>query len=176
MTEEILSLWPEIGLIKDSSLREKVASCWAYALEESSLSIEDLKLMPFSLNASSSGVSFIRHKRACVHISIAMARTMADRLGMNINFDYLIAGAILIDVGKLQEYCIKDGAAARSLEGMLLRHTFSGTAIAARFGLPPEVQHIIATHSYEGDSVNRTTESIIVHHADFASYEPFKNK
>ena len=47
-------------------------------------------------------------------------------------------------------------------------------AIAHRFGLPPEVQHIIGTHSKEGDLGYRTVESIIVHHADFVSFEPFK--
>jgi len=50
----------------------------------------------------------------------------------------------------------------------------SGVAIASRFDLPPEVQHIIGTHSKEGDLGKRTVESIIVHHADFVSFEPFK--
>ena len=50
----------------------------------------------------------------------------------------------------------------------------SGLAIADRFGLPAEVQHIIAAHSKEGDLGQRTVEAIIVHHADFVSFEPFK--
>ena len=37
-----------------------------------------------------------------------------------------------------------------------------------------KVQHIIGTHSKEGDLGKRTVESIIVHHADFVSFEPFK--
>jgi len=58
----------------------------------------------------------------------------------------------------------------------LVRHPFSGIAIADRFGLPPEVQHIIGTHSKEGDLGKRTVESIIVHHADFVSFEPFQKE
>jgi hypothetical protein len=33
----------------------------------------------------------------------------------------------------------------------------------------------VATHAAEGDLVQRSTEAWIVHHADFMSYEPFKN-
>ena len=93
---------------------------------------------------------------------------------IKIDMDILIAGAILIDVGKLLEYEIKDGKLTTSEAGKLVRHPFSGMAIADRFGLPHEVQHIIATHSKEGDFGNRTVESIIIHHADFVSFDPFK--
>ncbi len=55
-----------------------------------------------------------------------------------------------------------------------MRHTLSGIAIADRFNLPPEVLHIIGTHSKEGDLGKRTVEAIIVHHADFVSFDPFR--
>ena len=41
--------------------------------------------------------------------------------------------------------------------------------------VPDPVCHVIATHAGEGDLVRRSTEALIVHHADFMSYEPFKN-
>ena len=69
---------------------------------------------------------------------------------------------------------ITKGKLTTSNYGKVVRHPFSGVAIAARFDLPPEVQHIIGTHSKEGDLGKRTVESIIVHHADFVSFEPFK--
>jgi hypothetical protein len=31
--------------------------------------------------------------------------------------------------------------------------------------------HIVATHSKEGDHVQRTTESIIFHHTDFIDFD-----
>jgi hypothetical protein len=55
-----------------------------------------------------------------------------------------------------------------------VRHPFSGVGLAMRFDLPHEVLHMIATHAGEGHLGKRTVESIIVHHADFLSYEPFK--
>ena len=89
--------------------------------------------------------------------------------------DLLIAGAILIDIGKLIEYDKVDGKLVTSKAGHLLRHPFSGVSIADRFGLPYEVQHIIAYHAKEGDLAKRNVEAIIVHHADFVSFDPFKN-
>jgi len=93
---------------------------------------------------------------------------------IKIDMDTLISGAILIDVGKLLEYEIVNGKLTTSNYGKIVRHPFSGLAVAARFDLSPEIQHIIGTHSKEGDLGKRTTESIIVHHADFVSFEPFK--
>ena len=84
------------------------------------------------------------------------------------------AGAILIDVGKLIEYVMADGQAVVGKTGALLRHPFSGVGLAMRFGVPDEICHMIATHSKEGDLGKRTTESLIIHHADFMSFEPFK--
>ena len=157
-------------------MKEKITSCWVYAIENSVLSIDDLNKIPFSLLLKDCKITFMNHKRTCVQLAVDMAKTMQKNFGdeINIDMDILIAGAILIDVGKLLEYEMKDGKLATSNAGKLVRHPFSGLAIADRFGLPVEVQHIIATHSKEGDLGQRTVESIIVHHADFVSFDPFK--
>ncbi len=94
---------------------------------------------------------------------------------IEIDMDKLVAGAILIDVGKLLEYVKEDGKATTGKTGKLLRHPFTGVALAHRFKIPDDICHMIATHSKEGDLGNRTVESIIVHHADFLSFEPFKD-
>ena len=63
---------------------------------------------------------------------------------------------------------------AKSIKGHfgdMLRHPFSGVALCYKHGLPPEVMHIIATHSHEGDKVERTIESWIFHHADFIDFD-----
>jgi len=174
MKDAVRKLWPELEWIKDENLREKVADCWAYALEKSPLTAEDLEKIPFSLLIDRQDISFMNHKRTAVQLSVKIAEIMRENFGMEINMDYLIAGAILIDVGKLLEYEIVDGKLTTSKQGKLLRHPFSGVSIADKFNLPPEVQHIIAYHSKEGDLGKRTVESIIVHHADFVSFEPFK--
>ena len=46
-----------------------------------------------------------------------------------------------------------------------------GRVVFVRHGIPGEVLHIIATHSHEGDKVERSIESIIFHHADFVDFD-----
>ena len=176
MKYKVLKIWPEIEWIKDPDLHEKTIKAWAWALEESVLTPEDLETIPFSLLIKDCKVSFMNHKRTCVQLAVDMAKKMIANFGdeIRVNMDVLISGAILIDVGKLLEYEIVDGKLTTSDYGKMVRHPFSGVAIAARFGLPSEVQHIIGTHSKEGELGKRTVESIIVHHADFVSFEPFK--
>ena len=176
MKDKVLEIWPEINWIKDEDLKSKTLQAWAYAIEQSPLDPKDLEEIPFSLLIKDCNVSFMNHKRTCVQLAVDIANKMVDNFGdeIKVNMDILISGAILIDVGKLLEYEIVDGKLSTSNYGKVVRHPFSGVAIADRFGLPPEVQHIIGTHSKEGDLGKRTVESIIVHHADFVSFEPFK--
>jgi putative nucleotidyltransferase with HDIG domain len=176
MKEKILEIWPEIMWIKDDKLRDKVTDCWIYAIENSVLTPEDLEKIPFSLLIKDCKISFMNHKRTCVQLAVEMANIMKKNFGdeIEIDMDKLIAGAILIDIGKLLEYEIVDSKLTTSSAGKLVRHPFSGLAIAAKFDLSPEIQHIIGTHSKEGDLGKRTVESIIVNHADFVSFDPFR--
>ena len=94
-----------------------------------------------------------------------------------VNMDVLISGAILADVGKLLEYVLDDnGKAIQGNYGKYLRHPFSGVSLAEEAGVPAEVCHIIATHAGEGNMVKRTTEAYLVHHADFMTFLPFKDR
>ena len=176
MRDKVQEIWPEIEWIQDPELKEKVYRTWEYALEQSVLSADDLQRIPFTLLVKDCQVTFMEHKRAVVHIAVESAKAMQQFFGdkLPINMDYLIAGAILIDVGKLLEYVLKDGQAVVGKTGALLRHPFTGTGLAMMFGVPDEICHMIATHSKEGDLGKRTTESFIIHHADFMSFEPFK--
>lgn len=180
MTEEILNLWPELEWIEDEELREKTAQCWELALERSVLSAEDLKTIPFTLLCGPDlKVSFMDHKRAVVHIARDSGFTVIDffKDELPVDMDILISGAILADVGKLLEYVLdENGKAVQGTYGKYLRHPFSGVSLAEECGLPPEVCHIIAAHAGEGNMVKRTTEAYIVHHADFMTFLPFKER
>ncbi|MEW6743585.1 MAG: HDIG domain-containing metalloprotein [Planctomycetota bacterium] len=175
--ETVRKLWPELEWIEDRELRDKVTKTWSYALEHSALTAADLETIPFTLLARDVP-SFMAHKRAVVHIArdaaLAMKRFFGDKLA--IDMDTLIAGAILIDVGKLLEYVKKGEETVTSRTGKYLRHPFTGVAIAHRCGVPDEVCHMIATHAKEGGLGLRSTESWIVHHADFLSFEPFRER
>jgi len=172
-------LWPELAWIKDSALREQTTNTWALALQKSVMTSEDLNTIPFTLLCGPDlKVTFMDHKRAVVHIAKDCAEQMNKffKNDLPVNIDVLIAGAILADVGKLLEYELKNGKSVQGKYGKYLRHPFSGVSLAEQCGVPAEVCHIIATHAGEGDMVKRTTEAFVVHHADFMTFEPFKDR
>ncbi len=176
LQEQVRKLWPELEWIRDSDLRQKVERTWVLALERSPLSPKDLDEIPFTLLVADCPTSFMEHKRCVVHIARRAAEAMKEFMGraLPIDLDTVIAGAILADVGKLLEYEKSGGKARQSERGELLRHPFTGVALAMECGVPDQVCHVIAAHAAEGAQVKRTTEAWIVHHADFMAYEPFK--
>lgn len=175
-----MRIWPELDWIRDDELREKTARTWEIALERSVLSTDDLEKIPFTLKAGPDlKVSFLAHKRCVVHIAKESGEKIQSFFGdeLPVDMDVLISGAILADVGKLVEYELDEkGEAVQGKYGKYLRHPFSGVSIAEECGVPPEVCHIIAAHAAEGDLVKRSTEAYIVHHADFMTFLPFKNR
>lgn len=174
---QLNELWPELAWIDNTHLRESVANTWLRAFERSPLTPEDLKTIPFTLLIPGCTTTFMEHKRCVVHIAKEAAHSMQVFMGnaLKIDMDTVLAGAILADVGKLLEYEVESGKAQQSERGELLRHPFTGVALAMECGVPDAVCHIIAAHAAEGDLVKRSTEAFIVHHADFMAYLPFKN-
>lgn len=176
----IEELWPELQWISNEELREKTAMTWELALEKSVLTADDLQRIPFTLLAGPDlKVSFMDHKRAVVHIARESGLKFNEffKDEMPVNMDVLVAGAILADVGKLLEYEPDGkGKCIQGDYGKYLRHPFSGVSLAEQCGIPPEVCHIIAAHAAEGDLVKRSVEAYIVHHADFMTFLPFKER
>ncbi len=176
LAEAVRKLWPELEWIRDPGLREKVAATWVRAFELSPLAPEDLDRIPFTLLVPNCPATFMQHKRCVVHIARKSVEVMQEFLGgaLKIDMDTVIAGAILADVGKLLEYENVNGQTRQSRRGEYLRHPFTGVALAMECGVADAVCHVVAAHAAEGDLVKRTTEAIIVHHADFMAYLPFK--
>jgi len=177
--DQATKLWPELEWIKDGDLKEKTTLTWALALQRSVLTPEDLNTIPFTLLCGPDlKVTFMDHKRCVVHVALDAGNKMNEffKNDLPVNMDVLIAGAILADVGKLLEYELKDGKSIQGSYGKYMRHPFSGVSLAEQCGVPASVCHIIATHAGEGDMVKRTTEAFVVHHADFMTFEPFRER
>src|SRR5213083_987577 len=176
--KEITQLFPSLIEIKDESLREKVAAVWNEAIntgcDGKGWTFDELRAVKFTLLAGDIDMKFVEHLNSCALQCIAIADVLESsfRCGIPVQRDFLIAGALLADVGKPLEYD-KD-ASSKVIQGKFgqqLRHPFSGVALAYKHGSPGEVLHIIATHSHEGDNVQRSIESIIFHHADFVDFD-----
>lgn len=178
--EKAYELWPELNWIENKDLRDQTANTWALALEKSVLTMDDLNRIPFTLLCGPDlKVTFMDHKRSVVHIARDAGNKINDMYHgeLPVDMDVLISGAILADVGKLLEYELDaKGVAIQGDYGKYLRHPFSGVSLAEQCGVPAEVCHIISAHAHEGDLVKRTTEAYIVHHADFMTFLPFKDR
>lgn len=178
MRESILDTLPEINLINDEKLREQTLQVWEDAINDGGWTLESIKKMPFSVHVENCNITFVEHVRTvckmCIAVADVLKEAYTDRT--RINYDTLIAGALLADVGKLIEYEEKDGKVVKSGRGQSLRHPFTGVAMSHARGVPTEVQHVIATHSKEGEIMERSHESVIFHHADFIDFDLVSKK
>ncbi len=174
----ISELFPNLMDIKDAVLREKVAAVWGEALSVGcggkGWTFDEIRAIPFTLLAGKIDLRFVEHLNSCCKQCVAIAGVLGEVFGSRIpvNLDVLIAGSLLADVGKMLEFD-KDasGKVIKGHFGDMLRHPFSGVALCYKHGIPAEVMHIVATHSHEGDKVERTIESWIFHHADFVDFD-----
>jgi len=154
----------ELQWIKDEVLRSKVVNVWKEAANRGNWN--SLDEVPFTLLIKGSG-KLIDHTKRITNLS----KAIFDQRQENLNLDYLIAGALLHDVGKLLEYENKGGKFFQGEFGKKFRHPVSGALLAKELGLPDEVVLIIYAHSHEGNTLKRTPEAIIVNHCDFIDFE-----
>jgi putative nucleotidyltransferase with HDIG domain len=175
-TGGVYKLFPELNLIKKARLREQTAAVWEDAIKLGGWKVADVAKIPFTLLIPGTKVSLVHHTRAVTQTALVIAESHKKNYGskVKIDMDVLVAGSILHDVGKLLEYRKTGKGYVKSHLGSLLRHPFSGQALAYKHGVPPEILHMIAYHSKEGDLGKRTVEAIIIHHADFVNFEPLK--
>lgn len=177
MNQELIKIFPEFNLIKNSDLRDKTIAVWQEAIERGGWKVAELKNIPFTLLIPNCPVNIIDHTRGVTQVAIESAKKLREfnNNSYQIDDDILISGALLHDVGKILEYQNTPDGIKKSDTGKLLRHPFSGAGLAMKHGLPDKVIHTIAVHAKEGDGGYRCPEAVIVHHADFMNFEPIKN-
>ena len=176
MRERLESVFPQMKEITDETLKDKLASAYEEALSLGGWRFDDLNKIPFTLLIPDTKVSYLKHVSGVLKTAYASAKILSElyRDEYRIDFDTLIAGAILHDIGKLLEYKFENGKYSKSPSGKALRHPFSGTALSMKHGFSNAVLHTIAYHAKEGDSARSTPEAIIINKADFMNFEPLK--
>ena len=154
----------ELKWINDENLRKKVVDIWKEASDRGNWkNIDDA---PFTLLIENSGKLTDHTKRIT-----RLAKSIFDLRKEKINKDFLIAGALLHDVGKLLEYEFKNGKYIKCDYAKKFRHPVSGALLAKELNLPDEIVYTIYAHSKEGDITERSIESIIINHCDFIDFE-----
>jgi putative nucleotidyltransferase with HDIG domain len=171
----------QLGRIKNPELCAKVVKAFVLACKRGGWrSVEELKQVPFTLLTDPLGVSFVEHTIAVTEGAAALGRAQAEayaRLPYAIDFDRLYAGGLLHDVGKLLEI-EPDGKGGfrKSLSGKYARHPVSGAILAAECDLPGDILNIIVCHAKEGEGRPQVVEAVLIHQADFATFDPLVMK
>jgi putative nucleotidyltransferase with HDIG domain len=153
----------ELQWIKSDEIKEKIVTVWQKAAEKGGW--DKLDDVPFTLLFENSG-KLTEHTKRVTHL----AKAVIDLREEALNQDYLIAGALLHDVGKMLEYERVNGKIVKGKFGQKFRHPVSGSKLAWQCGIPDEIVHIIYAHSHEGDKTERSPEAFIVHHCDFIDF------
>jgi putative nucleotidyltransferase with HDIG domain len=167
----------QLSSIENEDTRKQTVATWVEAAKLGGWqSVADLKAMPFTLLTETHGISLIEHTIAVTEGALALAdaqESAYSRMPYKVNMDRLIAGGLLHDVGKLLE-TEKDekGGFRKSLKGMYARHPISGAILAAKCGLPDDIVNTIACHAKEGEGAPRVLETVLIHQADFATFDP----
>lgn len=163
---EIRKLFPEIELISSDEIKEGVTKVWIKAWRGGGWDrVEHAPLMIRDIHDPSVGV---QHIRVSVKLALAIAEILELEMGQTLNRDYLIAGALLHDVGKALEYAPRGQG---PLTGSALRHSVSGAHFVLEVGLPMEIAHIVATHSKEGVLYDKSLEAEVVSRAELLAWE-----
>ena len=101
LEDVVIEAFPEINEIKNEELREKVVKTWVTAMERGGW--RDLRGIPYTLVVDTKR-EFVEHTRMVTKTAMAAAFARGD-----LDMDYVIAAALLHDVGKLLEFTVKDG-------------------------------------------------------------------
>lgn len=167
----------QLEKIGDEALRNKVVDVWVLGCRKGGWeTVEELTRLPFTLLAETKGISFIEHTIAVTEGALALARAQLDtykKMPYQVNLDRLVAGGLLHDVGKLMEIA-RDGSGGfkKSRAGEYARHPISGAIIAAEAGAGPDIVNTIACHAKEGEGAPQVLETVFIHQADFATFNP----
>ncbi len=171
---EIEALFPQFSCIESESLRQKAKDAMLLAAERGNWDGETILKCPVTLNWPDCEITWVEHVRdvtdACIQ-AYEKQEKYFRRNHVPFSRDLIIAGALLHDIGKLTEFSLHDGQVCYSGNYQLLRHPLSGAILARDVGLPDELVHLIAVHSFEGERSYQTAESNFVRKLDIFVFE-----
>ncbi len=166
--------FPELDLISDPALLDKVVEAWALALSQSEFaSVEEIRGSGGPNTSPLRDGTQTQHIRGVTQMALGLAERLEKVTGdCGIDRDLLLACAICHDVGKPFEFSLvnqkqwKDNPAASGYPA--IRHSVYGVHICLTVGLPEAVAHTAGAHSGEGELIVRSLENTIVYYADHA--------
>jgi len=160
----VSEVFPEVDRIEDDELRAGVVEAWERAMADNDVS--DLTELPWfppgqrELGIPMDEENLVPHVRDVTRGAIALAESLAETRGTDVDRDLVVAGGLVHDVSKLYE-C--HGAEDTEI-GDLLGHPYYGVHAVA--DLPVELAHIVLSHSPRTNVEPAFVEAEIVKRAD----------
>ncbi|GHV53887.1 phosphohydrolase [Deltaproteobacteria bacterium] len=172
-SSDIYKIFPEINQIEDTDLRGKVCSIWLQVCNDGGWNSNNMNKCPIVLENKSCPGNNLEHIHDVAALVLLNYDYMKKKYGdiIQVKRDHLLAAALLHDVGKYSEYTLTPDGPAYSPSGKHLRHPLKGAILAGVYGLPQEVIHAIATHSFEGDHAHATAEYYFLRSSDKMAFE-----
>ena len=159
---------PELREIADDDLRERVVEVWADAVadvEHESIADVPRSTTPVPDASDQRTERIVPHVRDVTVCAMALADCLADRLGVTIDRDAVVAAALVHDVSKAYEL---SETAMPGLDDLLI-HPHYAIHLLAAHGFSTHVVHIVAAHSHNTAVEPATLEAQLVYHADMAA-------
>jgi hypothetical protein len=145
LRDEIREAFPELEEFDDPALAEGVERAWEIALEEAGR--PDLAtypwFMPYQAKLGLGDELLVPHTREVTAAALALAESLIETRGMDIDTDLIRAGGLVHDVSHLREFDGEEWTRA----GDLLGHPYHGQYVARRAELPVEVEHMVLSHT-----------------------------
>ena len=177
----VLKSLPEIANITNDDLRQRVINAWALALSETEFdSIDQIQNSALPLTPVLPTGTQADHLRGVARVALAIADEMQAVVGpLGVDRDILLACALCHDLGKPFEFSHRNQHRWREDPCQTgypaIRHSVYGVHLALMAGLPEQVAHCCGAHSGEGELIQRSLETTIVHHADKAWWRIIKS-
>src|ERR1700693_472309 len=160
---DLRAVLPEVDLIADRGLAEKVVAVWEELWEASAW--DDITKVPTSPEIP---YPHIPHNRSVIAMALAVADAFERFHGVKVDRALLVAAGLLQDASKLVETQPKsDGSGSeRTKKGKAYPHAFYAAHVALKHGIPDEICHIIVTHSPTAGNLPSSLEGKILYYVD----------
>ena len=158
-------LFPLVNEIKNVSLRNKVIKVWLKVWGESKWDCIEVAL--FNPKVKFERCSLVEHVNFVTTAALDIGRLVQDIFRLSVNFDVLLAGALLHDVSKLVEFEPKGDGEQKTDIGRQVTHAVYGTHVALSVGVPLNVVHLIISHTPQTTLIPSSVEGIILAYVDY---------
>ena len=179
--EELYELVPEFMLVQDEILREKCAAVWLEAIQLGGWEEKGLENLPMAANLNRQDMpskGFV-HLRMTARAGAVMTKRCIPWIQKyrDCTADYVVAGALLHDVGKFMELDLTAlGMPIYNPQYGQFKHTQSGAYLCKKHGIPDEIVQGVANHSTMQTSLTGKTmcpESALIKGTDLFAVRYF---